>query len=144
MLRGREGAAAVRPVPPWPTMFTIGPVSRWRVVMFGLVVALALVAGCGEDGAGGEGVYRSSGCSACHGADRSGTALGPALRWQAGDEVELGDGSKVAVDESYVERSIVEPSSQLTAGWSDTMPTVDLAEGDVEALVAFLLGADAP
>jgi cytochrome c1 len=125
-------------------MFTIGPVSRWLVPTIGLIVAFPVVAGCGADGAGGEGVYRGSGCSACHGGDRSGTALGPALRWQAGDEVQLVDGSTVAVDESYVERSIVEPSSQLTAGWSDTMPTVDLAEGDVEALVAFLLGADAP
>jgi cytochrome c oxidase subunit 2 len=124
-------------------MSTIGPVSRWHVLTVGVIAALPAVAACGADGAGGEAVYRGSGCSACHGGDRSGTALGPALRWQAGDEVELADGSTVIVDESYVERSIVEPSAQLTAGWSDTMPTVDLAAGDVDALVAFLLGDDA-
>ena len=109
-----------------------------------LVIALTSLAGCGADGEGGSGVYRGNGCSACHGADRAGTALGPALNWQAGDEVALADGSTVAVDASYLERSIADPAAQITAGWDDTMAPVDLSENDVEALVAFLVSADAP
>ena len=119
-------------------------VLRWLAPGVALVIALTSLAGCGADGEGGSGAYRINGCSACHGGDREGTALGPALNWEAGAEVALADGSTVPVDAGYVERSIGDPAAQITAGWDDTMPTVDLSESDVDALVAFLLGSDDP
>ena len=120
---------------------------RRRVATGITVVATLALAGvvtvaCGADGEGGAGVYRSNGCSACHGGDRSGTALGPSLTWQAGDEVELDDGTTVSIDAAYVERSIVDPSAQITAGWQDTMTQASLSDAEVDELVAYLLGTE--
>ena len=98
-----------------------------------------LAAGCGADGEGATGVYRTNGCSACHGADRTGGALGPALTWSAGDTVELDDGSTVEIDAAYVRRSIVDPSAEIVAGWTDTMPVASLSETEVDLLVDYLL-----
>ena len=118
-----------------------------RVATTAAVVTAAVMAGlvavsCGADGEGGAGVYRSNGCSACHGGDRTGTALGPSLTWEVGDEVELDDGTTVTVDAAYVERSIVDPSAQITAGWQDTMTQASLSDAEVDELVAYLLGTE--
>lgn len=98
-----------------------------------------LVSACGADGEGAAGVYRTNGCSACHGADRTGGALGPALMWSAGDTVELADGSTVEIDAAYVEQAIVDPSAEIVAGWDDTMPAASLSDAEVDLLVDYLL-----
>ena len=98
------------------------------------------VSACGADGEGAAGVYRTNGCSACHGADLGGGALGPALTWSAGDTVELTDGTVVEIDAAYVERAIVDPSAEIVAGWDDTMPVASLTTAEVDLLVDYLLG----
>lgn len=111
-----------------------------RVIGAVAVVGAALGASaCGADGEGAAGVYRTNGCSACHGADLGGGALGPALTWSEGDTVELVDGSTVVVDAAYVERSIVDPSAEIVAGWDDTMPVASLSASEVDLLVDYLL-----
>ena len=97
------------------------------------------VASCGVDGEGAAGVYRSNGCSACHGSDFGGGALGPPMTWSEGDTVELADGTTVTVDAAYVERSITDPGAQIVAGWDDTMPTASLSAAEVDLLVDYLL-----
>ena len=106
-----------------------------------VVSAVWAVSACGADGEGAAGVYRTNGCSACHGADRGGGALGPALTWSPGDTVELADGSTVTIDAAYVERAIVDPPAEIVAGWDDTMPVAALSGADVDLLVDYLLSA---
>ena len=111
-----------------------------RVIGAMSVVGLALgVSACGADGEGAAGVYRTNGCSACHGADLGGGALGPALTWSEGDTVELADGSTAMIDAEYVERAIVDPSAEIVAGWDDTMPAASLSPSEVDLLVDYLL-----
>ncbi|MEQ8436978.1 MAG: c-type cytochrome [Ilumatobacter fluminis] len=112
------------------------------VRLFGAFVLAAVVLGvsaCGADGEGAAGIYRTNGCSACHGADLGGGALGPALTWSEGDTVELADGSTATIDADYVERAIVDPSAEIVAGWDDTMPVASLSASEVDLLVDYLL-----
>ena len=113
-----------------------------RVRVVGVVAVVGAVIGisaCGPDGEGAAGVYRTNGCSACHGADLGGGALGPALTWSEGDTVELTDGTTVTIDADYVERAIVDPSAEIVAGWDDTMPAASLTDAEVDLLVDYLL-----
>lgn len=109
------------------------------IALFMLAPLVAWSAACGPDGEGGAGVYRTNGCSACHGADRSGGPLGPAMLWSEGDTVELADGSTVEIDAAYVERAIVDPSADIVAGWDDTMTVASLSDAEVALLVDYLL-----
>lgn len=113
-----------------------------KVRVVGVVAVAGAVLGvsaCGADGEGAAGVYRTNGCSACHGADLGGGGLGPALTWSEGDTVELDDGSTVTIDAAYVERAIVDPSAEIVAGWDDTMPVAALSDAEVDLLVDYLL-----
>jgi cytochrome c oxidase subunit 2 len=130
----------------------MGPLLR-LVVPF--VAGAATLAGCGGDGSGASGtdsadgggnggktVFTSKGCSSCHG-----TGIAPDLEGIYGTDVELEDGTTVTVDDAYIERSITDPGAQRVAGYDVKMPSVDLSDGELAALVAYvreLGGGDEP
>lgn len=86
----------------------------------------------------GAALFRSRGCSGCHGA--ASTVKAPQLEGLFGKEVPLADGQVVVADEQYIRDSILLPHSQVAAGYPDKMPTFQnvLDESEVLKLVAYV------
>lgn len=102
----------------------------------------------GDDGAAvsgltpvelGEKIYNEKGCNACHSLDGS-VVLGPSFKGLYGREVELEDGTTVAADENYIQRSILEPQAEMVKGFQPVMPSFKgiLSEDDIAALIAYM------
>ncbi len=122
--------------------------TRWLVCLPLLLGSLGAVAACGADSdstptrftgpAGdGEGVYRSNGCSACHGTAYQG-GTGPRLIGLAGSTVKLNDGTTVTADAAYLTRAIADPQSQQVDGFQLKMPANSLSAEKVAQLVALI------
>lgn len=86
----------------------------------------------------GEVLFRTHGCSGCHGP--SATVHAPPLENLYGTPVPLDDGSVVTADEQYIRDSILLPQSQIAAGYPRIMPTFQniLSEDEVLKLVAYI------
>jgi cytochrome c oxidase subunit 2 len=122
----------------------------------GLLVAglgAALVVGCGDgggrDGGGdalssldpdarrGRQIASDRGCTSCHTADGS-ESTGPTWERIWGTTVELDGGGTATVDRAYVVRSIRDPDAQVVDGYAPIMPSLDLTDAEIDALVAYL------
>jgi cytochrome c oxidase subunit 2 len=92
----------------------------------------------------GEALFRSSGCSGCHGP--SSTVHAPNLEGLFGRPVPLASGEVVTADEQYVRDSILLPQAQVAAGYPAIMPTYAnlLGEDEVMALVAYIRSLGGP
>src|SRR6476661_6106775 len=119
-----------------------------RALAVGLLLPFvgAAAAACGGKGeaggpsgavAHGKELARSSGCTACHGANGEG-GLGPAWVGALGSTVELVDGTTVTVDEAYLTRSIKDPQAQVVDGYSVAMPQNELSDADIADIVAYI------
>jgi cytochrome c oxidase subunit 2 len=87
----------------------------------------------------GEKLFRSKGCSGCHG--RNATVRAPMLEGVFGHAVPLSTGQFVTADERYVRDSIRLPRSQVVAGYDPVMPTFDdrlLTESDLLKLISYI------
>lgn len=86
----------------------------------------------------GEKKYKSK-CAVCHSVDGS-PNTGPTFQGLFGRTEKLEDGSSVEVTENYVRKSILDPQSQIVAGFPKTMPVFagQLSERDIEGIIAFL------
>ncbi len=118
---------------------------------FGL---LSVLVGCGDGGSGGspaptitgaaakrgQALAKAKGCTGCH-TDDGGRSTGPTWAGVAGTEVTLDGGEKVIADADYLTRAIVDPRSEVVAGFTNIMPTAygdDLSAEEVADLVAYL------
>ncbi|MEC7822320.1 MAG: cytochrome c oxidase subunit II [Candidatus Neomarinimicrobiota bacterium] len=87
-------------------------------------------------------LYSKKACITCHTLD--GTALvGPSYLQTSqmwGQERVFEDGSSAIIDENYVRSSILEPQTQIVAGYQGVMPTYQglLNDRELDALIAFL------
>ena len=86
---------------------------------------------------GGQKLYLSRGCAACHSADGS-PGIGPTFRDLFGTEETLADGSTVTVDEAYIRESILNPGAQIVEGYQNVMPRVSLRDAEVSAMIAWM------
>ena len=86
----------------------------------------------------GAALFRSHGCSGCHGA--ASKVHAPHLEGLYGRPVPLADGSIVTADETYIRDSILLPQKQVAAGYKPIMPTFQniLSEAEVLDLVAYV------
>jgi cytochrome c oxidase subunit 2 len=86
----------------------------------------------------GAALFRSRGCSGCHGP--SSTVHAPPLEGLFGSTVPLQDGRTVIADAQYIRDSILLPQSQIAAGYPPIMPTFQnqLSEDEVLKLVAYV------
>ncbi|TPE51050.1 cytochrome c oxidase subunit II [Amaricoccus solimangrovi] len=86
----------------------------------------------------GAALFRSHGCSGCHGP--SATVHAPPLEGLYGRPVPLEGGEVVTADAQYIRDSILLPRSQIAAGYPPIMPTFanQLGEEDVLRLVAYI------
>ncbi|MGH8137568.1 MAG: cytochrome c oxidase subunit II [Steroidobacteraceae bacterium] len=86
----------------------------------------------------GASLFRSRGCSGCHGTNASVHA--PDLEGLYGRPVHLSDGTTVIANERYLHDSILLPNTQLVAGYEPIMPAFSgqLSEDDLLALIAYI------
>lgn len=111
------------------------------VVAVAAIVLLACSDDDDSDGTGaadGRRVAAELGCANCHG-DHGQGGIGPAWQGLAGSTVGLEDGREVEADEDYIRRSIVDPDSDVVAGFSGVrMPHLDLTGEQLDALIAYI------
>jgi len=86
----------------------------------------------------GANLFRSLGCSGCHGPNSSVRA--PPLEGVFGRPVPLGDRRTVVADEAYIRDSILNPSKDIVAGYTPIMPSFKdlIDENDLMRLVTYL------
>jgi cytochrome c oxidase subunit 2 len=88
----------------------------------------------------GEGavLFRSYGCSGCHGPNSSVRA--PHLEGVFGHPVALADKRTVMADEAYIRDSILNPTRDVAAGYDPIMPSFKdlIAEDDLMRLIAYV------
>lgn len=130
------------------------PTSSPRVVArLGVVVLLGTLGlACGADGsdaqltelgAEGRSIALANGCAACHGADGQGS-VGPGYVGLLGATRTLEDGSTVTADLAYLERSIREPDAEVVDGYNVLMPSNNLTDEEIEAVVQWIVDLNEP
>ncbi|MEZ4648569.1 MAG: cytochrome c oxidase subunit II [Candidatus Eisenbacteria bacterium] len=84
-------------------------------------------------------LYGMLGCQQCH-STTGAAGIGPTWAGLFGHEVQLKDGSTVVADENYIRQSILEPQSQLVAGYDPVMPTYQgrVKDDGIAALIAYI------
>jgi cytochrome c oxidase subunit 2 len=90
----------------------------------------------------GAALFRQLGCSGCHFGEGGvpGTVRAPLLDHLYGKPVPLSDGSIVIADERYIRDSILNPKSQVVAGYAPLMPSFAgrVSEDELIRLVAYI------
>ncbi|MBV8608202.1 MAG: cytochrome c oxidase subunit II [Singulisphaera sp.] len=83
-------------------------------------------------------LFRSLGCSGCHGLNASVRA--PLLDGVYGHPVPLETGEFITADERYIRDSILRPSSQVVAGYKPVMPTFEgrIREDELLKVIAYI------
>lgn len=86
----------------------------------------------------GKTLFQTQGCAACH--MQGSSQLGPSLYGIYGTEQPLADGTSVLVDDAYLRNSILDPASQIVAGYAPVMPSYadQLDEEQLSDLVAYI------
>ena len=86
----------------------------------------------------GQNLFRQLGCNACHTGDS--LARAPMLQNLYGQTARLDSGETVKVDDNYIRNSILNPQSQIVAGYKPIMPTFkgQLDEEQLLQLVAYI------
>ncbi len=99
----------------------------------------ALAEGKGSPVDYGRLLVEKKGCVQCHTTDGT-PKLAPTFKGLFGHEVVLQGGEKVLVDENYVRQSMLDPASQVVAGFNPIMPPYQgrLKEKEVTALIEFI------
>jgi cytochrome c oxidase subunit 2 len=86
----------------------------------------------------GEKLFRQFGCSGCHTARSAVRA--PPLEGLYGKAVPLADGTMETADERYLRDSILQPRSQIAAGYQPLMPSFAgrISEGELISIIAYI------
>ncbi len=86
----------------------------------------------------GQKLFQELGCASCHRFDTQGR--GPNLVGVAGKPVLLDDGRTVMADDNYIRQSILQPASQVVAGFKPIMPTFQgiVTEDQLLSLIAYV------
>lgn len=84
-------------------------------------------------------LVQDNGCTSCHSVDGT-TLVGPTWQGLYGSERELEDGTTVTADEEYLRNSILDPQSQVVAGFPNVMPAAYnfLPDEDITAIVEYI------
>jgi len=98
-----------------------------------------------EVSASGQELYMRHDCNACHSLSGQ-DMIGPALNGLYGNKVKVirdGELMEVTADREYLKKSILDPEYEYTDGFEDIpMPIPELSDGEVEALIDFIIASD--
>lgn len=85
-------------------------------------------------------LFVERGCNACHSIDGS-PLVGPTLKGLFGKNVVVIEGGKertVVADEAYLQRSIVDPNTDIVKGYPPVMPKQQFSDEEVKALTSYI------
>ncbi len=87
----------------------------------------------------GEALVQEQGCLSCHSLDGS-ELVGPTWLGLFGSERQFEDGSTAVADEEYLRAAILQPQSQVVAGYPNVMPAAYtfLSDEELDALVEYI------
>jgi len=95
----------------------------------------------GEAIARGRRLYETRGCVACHTIDGS-SRVGPSWKgmWGRTETLSAPRAPTLVVDAAYIRRSILDPATEVVAGYPPAMPSFSgqLTEADIGDLIAFV------
>ena len=79
------------------------------------------------------------GCVACHSADGT-QKVGPTFKGIYGHQVELADGTRASVDDSYIRESIEYPQKRLVKGFAGGMPPFkgQITDTEINSVIAYI------
>jgi cytochrome c oxidase subunit 2 len=87
----------------------------------------------------GKMLFKSRSCNACHSVDGA-KNIGPTFKGLFGHQVKLANGAEALADENYIRKSMMEPMSDIVAGYQPVMPTYKglLKDREVNALIEYI------
>ena len=87
----------------------------------------------------GQLLYRMRGCKQCHSVDGA-VGTGPSFANLFGESVTLRSGERITAEENYIRNSIVDPQSQVVAGFEPVMPTYRgrLKDAEISAIIEYI------
>jgi len=85
----------------------------------------------------GRSLAQVKGCVACHSVDGS-PGAGPTWKGLFGKTETLADGSSAPVDEAFLKKEIRDPQARVVKGFAPIMPKIELADDEVDALIAYI------
>jgi len=87
----------------------------------------------------GEKLFAARGCKQCHSIDGE-AGIGPTFQGILGRRVVIEDGETITVEENYIRQSILDPQSQIVAGFEPVMPTYKgrLKDREITALIEYM------
>lgn len=91
----------------------------------------------------GKTLAEAKGCFACHTVDGS-PRVGPTWKGLYGKTETMADGSTAKVDEAYLRAFIRNPKARVVKGFAPIMPTFDLSEQELTALVTYIESQGGP
>jgi cytochrome c oxidase subunit 2 len=97
----------------------------------------------GTQAAQGKALAQSKGCVACHTVDGS-PGVGPTWKGLYGKTETMADGSTALVDESYLKSFIRNPKARSVKGFAPIMPTIEMTDEELAALVAYIQSHGGP
>ncbi|MCP5480889.1 MAG: cytochrome c oxidase subunit II [Spirochaetales bacterium] len=84
----------------------------------------------------GQEIYTAR-CASCHSVDGS-VVVGPSFQGIVGRSREFTDGSTVVADENYIRQSILQPESQVVAGFPNAMPPQNLDNASIQSIILYM------
>lgn len=83
-------------------------------------------------------LFSTLNCVTCHGDVAN--ARGPALTGLFGEEVSLGTGERVLMNEEYIRESVLSPRAKIVAGYPSIMPTYQgqITEANLLNIIAYI------
>ena len=102
--------------------------------------AAAAAGGDGPPEEFGARVFTQRGCNACHNVDGAAGGIGPTWKGLFGSDRSLASGAVVKADAEYLRKSILEPASEIVAGYPPVMPSYKgiLNDREIDALIAYI------
>jgi cytochrome c oxidase subunit 2 len=84
-------------------------------------------------------VYTKRGCNACHSVDGA-AGIGPTWKGLFGASRTFAAGGSATADEAYIRNSVLDPASQVVAGFPPVMPSYKgiLSDREIEGITAYI------
>jgi cytochrome c oxidase subunit 2 len=85
-------------------------------------------------------VFTQRGCNACHNVDGAAGSIGPTWKGLFDADRKLASGATVKADADYIRKSIIDPASDVVAGYPPVMPSYKgiLSDREIDAIIAFI------